>query len=132
MAFLLIGGHETTVNLLSTAVLALLRSPGQGAQLHADPATAVHELLRYEPPVGTATLRFTTEPVELGGVELPPGSFLLVSRAAANRDPERFTDPDRLDVTRGDRCVSDACRLPRSSTRRATRCCGGRGVHQEA
>jgi cytochrome P450 len=104
MAFLLlIGGHETTVNLLSTAVLALLRSPGQRAQLHADPAAAVHELLRYEPPVGTATLRFTTEPVELGGVELPAGSFLLVSLAAANRDPERFTDPDRLDGARGDR-----------------------------
>ncbi len=102
---LLIGGHETTVNLLGTATLALLHHPDQHAWLRANPQAmgmAVDEFLRYESPVSMATLRFTTEPVEVSGVEVPAGELVLVSLGAANRDPARFTDPDRLILDRDD------------------------------
>ncbi|MEC3978356.1 cytochrome P450 family protein [Amycolatopsis sp. H20-H5] len=104
MAFLLlVAGHETTVNLIGNAVLALLREPAQLAALRADPALlpgAVEEFLRYDGPVHLATLRFTTEPLEVGDVTIPVGQFVLISLLGANRDPARFPDPDRLDVTR--------------------------------
>lgn len=104
MAFLLlVAGHETTVNLIANGVLALLRHPDQLATLRADPALlpgAVEEFLRYESPVNLATLRYTTAPVQLGGVEIPEGEFVLVSLGAGNRDDERFADADRLDVAR--------------------------------
>ena len=104
MAFLLlVAGHETTVNLIANGVLALLRNPDQLAALRADPALlpgAVEEFLRFESPVNLATLRYTTAPVRLGGVEVPEGEFVLVSLGAGNRDGERFADADRLDVTR--------------------------------
>ncbi|OLF16192.1 cytochrome P450 family protein [Actinophytocola xanthii] len=102
---LLIGGHETTVNLVSTAVLALLRNPDQAAWLRADPARmpgAVEEFLRFESPVRMATLRFTTEPVSVDGVLIPADELVLISLAGANRDPARFPDPDRLLLDRGD------------------------------
>ncbi|WP_199430601.1 cytochrome P450 family protein [Qaidamihabitans albus] len=104
MAFLLlVAGHETTVNLIGNGVLALLREPGQLAALRADPAllpNAVEEFLRYEGPVHIATLRFTTEPVPVGGTEIPAEEFVMISLLAADRDPARFGDPDRLDITR--------------------------------
>ncbi|MFC4852085.1 cytochrome P450 family protein [Actinophytocola glycyrrhizae] len=104
MAFLLlIAGHETTVNLIANGVLALLRDPAQLAALRADPALlpgAVEEFLRYDGPVNHATLRYTTEPVEIGGTRIPAGEFVLVSLSSANRDDDRFTGADRLDVTR--------------------------------
>jgi cytochrome P450 len=104
MAFLLlVAGHETTVNLIGNGVLALLRHPDQLAALRADPALlpgAVEELLRYEGPVNIATLRFTTEPVRVGDVEIPAGAFVMVSLLSANRDGERFADADRLDINR--------------------------------
>ncbi|GAA1934541.1 cytochrome P450 family protein [Kitasatospora viridis] len=102
---LLIGGHETTVNLLGTATLALLHHPDQQAWLRANPAAmgmAVDEFLRYESPVSMATMRFTTEAVDVSGVEIPAGELVLVSLGAANRDPSRFTDPDRLVLDRDD------------------------------
>jgi cytochrome P450 len=102
---LLIGGHETTVNLVSTAVLALLRNPGQAAWLRANPDRmpgAVEEFLRYESPVRMATLRFTTEPVLVSGVEIPADELVLISLGGANRDPARFPDPDRLLLDRDD------------------------------
>ncbi|WP_405814072.1 cytochrome P450 [Streptomyces sp. NBC_01390] len=102
---LLIGGHETTVNLLGTATLALLHHPDQLAWLRAHPEAmpmAVDEFLRYESPVSMATLRFTKEPVTVDDVEIPADELVLVSLGAANRDPDRFTDPDRLILERND------------------------------
>jgi cytochrome P450 len=104
MAFLLlVAGHETTVNLIANATLALLRAPEQLAKLRADPSLlpgAVEEFLRFDGPINIATLRFTTEPIEVGGTTIPEGEFVQVSLLAANRDAERFPDPDELDVTR--------------------------------
>jgi cytochrome P450 len=104
MAFLLlVAGHETTVNLIGNGALALLRHPDQLALLRADPTlvpNAVEEFLRYDGPVNLATFRYTTEPVEIGGTTIPKGEVVLVSLVSANRDPERYGDPARLDVTR--------------------------------
>ncbi|WP_020421854.1 cytochrome P450 [Amycolatopsis sp. ATCC 39116] len=104
MAFLLlVAGHETTVNLIGNSVLALLRHPDQMAALRADPSLlpgAVEEFLRFEGPINIATLRFTVEPVPIGDVEIPANEFVMVSLVGANRDGERFPEPDRLDVTR--------------------------------
>jgi cytochrome P450 len=102
---LLIGGHETTVNLLGTALLALLQHPGELAALRAGPdllPMAVDEFLRYNAPVCMATLRFTREPVNVRGVEIPGKELVMLSLGAANRDPRRFPDPDRLMLRRGD------------------------------
>lgn len=102
---LLIGGHETTVNLLGTATLALLRNPEQHrwllANLDALP-DAIDEFLRYESPVSMATLRFTTAPVTIDNVLIPAGELVLISLAGANRDPDRFPEPDRLMLDRRD------------------------------
>ncbi|SDT12656.1 cytochrome P450 family protein [Actinopolymorpha singaporensis] len=104
MAFLLlVAGHETTVNLIGNGVLALLRNPDQLDRLRADPSLvggAVEEFLRYDGPINLATMRFTSEPVRLGDVEIPRGQFVLVSLASANHDESRFPDAGRLDVTR--------------------------------
>lgn len=104
MAYLLlIAGHETTVNLVSNGVRALLDHPGQLAALRADfdlTDGAVEEMLRYEGPVENATLRFTREPVPYGDVVVPQGEAVLVGLAAADRDPARFPDPDRFDIRR--------------------------------
>jgi cytochrome P450 len=104
MAFLLlVAGHETTVNLIANATLALLRAPEQLAKLRADPSLlpgAVEEFLRFDGPINIATIRFTKEPIEVGGTTIPEGEFVQVSLLAANRDAERFPDPDELDVTR--------------------------------
>ncbi|MGM1058106.1 cytochrome P450 family protein [Saccharothrix sp. Mg75] len=104
MAFLLlVAGHETTVNLIANGVHHLLRHPDQLAALRADPsllAGAVEEVLRFESPVNQATLRYTTDDVELGDVVIPGDSLVLVSLLSANRDSGRFPDADRFDITR--------------------------------
>jgi cytochrome P450 len=104
MAFLLlVAGHETTVNLIGNGSLALLRNSGQIEALRGDPGLlsgAVEEFLRFDGPINLATLRYTTEPVEIGGVPIPAGEFVMVSLVAANRDGDRFAQPDALDVTR--------------------------------
>ncbi|MFI6874466.1 cytochrome P450 [Streptomyces sp. NPDC050400] len=104
MAFLLlVAGHETTVNLISNAVQLLLGHPEQLAALRADPALltgAVEETLRYESPAPAGTYRYTAEPVELGGARIPAGARVVLSIAAANRDPARFPAPERFDITR--------------------------------
>ena len=104
MAFLLLlAGHETTVNLIGNGVLNLLRHPDQLAALRADPTLikgAVEEFLRYEGPVNQATVRFTSEPVTIGDVTIPAEELVLVSLLSANRDADRFADPERFDITR--------------------------------
>jgi cytochrome P450 len=104
MAFLLlVAGHETTVNLISGGVLALLLNPAELARLRADPAltgAAVEELLRHVSPVNDATYRVAAEPVEIGGMRISPGDPVLVALSGANRDPSRFGAPDRLDLGR--------------------------------
>ncbi|GGL61712.1 cytochrome P450 [Streptomyces fumigatiscleroticus] len=101
---LLVAGHETTVNLISNGVLALLTHPDQLAALRADPSlvdAAVEEMLRYDGPVETPTFRFTVDPVEIGGTVIPGGGELvLVAMADANRDPARFPSADRFDISR--------------------------------
>ncbi|MFD3332283.1 cytochrome P450 [Streptomyces sp. NPDC058700] len=111
MAFILLfAGFETTVNLIGNGVYQLLRHPEQRARLQASLAagesgllgTGVEELLRYDGPVEMATWRYATEPLTIGGQTIPAGDPVLVVLAAANRDPERFTAPDSLDLTRRD------------------------------
>ncbi|WTF17764.1 cytochrome P450 [Streptomyces sp. NBC_01601] len=101
---LLVAGHETTVNLISNGVLALLTHPDQLTLLREDMTllpNAVEEMLRYDGPVETPTYRFTTEPVEIGGTVIPgDGRLVLVALADADHDPARFPDPDRFDIRR--------------------------------
>ncbi|MFF3013674.1 cytochrome P450 [Streptomyces sp. NPDC057939] len=107
MAFLLlVAGHETTVNLISGGVLNLLRHPDQLAALRADPGLldgAVEEMLRHDGPVTTAAFRYAAEPLEIAGVRIPAGDSVMLSLAAASRDPEHFADPDRFDIRRAPR-----------------------------
>ncbi|TDC09187.1 cytochrome P450 [Streptomyces sp. 8K308] len=109
MAFILLfAGFETTVNLIGNGMMALLRHPEELARARAwvaagDEAAltrAVEELLRYDGPVELATWRFANEPLTLGGQRVERGEPVLVVLAAADRDPERFADPDRLDLGR--------------------------------
>lgn len=111
MAFILLfAGFETTVNLIGNGVYALLRNPEQRTRLQSSLragesellATGIEELLRYDGPVELATWRYATEPVQLGGQSVAVGDPVLVVLAAANRDPERFAEPDRLDLARSD------------------------------
>jgi cytochrome P450 len=106
MSFLLlVAGYVTTVNLIGGGVAALLAHPDQLKLLRDDPDLlpgAVEEFLRYDGPVNPGIIRFPTEDVEIGGVTIPRGATVLVATAIADRDPARFPDPDRLDVTRAE------------------------------
>ncbi|MFD7415729.1 cytochrome P450 [Kitasatospora purpeofusca] len=100
---LLTAGHETTASSLALGTFALLSHPGQLAALKRDPAladNAVEELLRYLTIFHFGVPRTPLEDVELGGRLLRAGESVTVSLSAANRDPARFADPDRLDLTR--------------------------------
>jgi cytochrome P450 len=99
---LLFAGFETTRNLIGNGFLALLRHPEELEKLRTRPdllPNAVLELLRYDSPV-QANRRVAREPLEVGGVEIAAGDKMLLLLGAANRDPARFVDPDRLDVAR--------------------------------
>jgi cytochrome P450 len=101
---LLVAGHETTVNLIGNGTLALLRHPDQLRRLQQDPTlirSAVEELLRYDNSVQRVT-RIVVGQVEIGGQILGDGEFVAVMLAAANRDPDCFPEPDRLDLGRTD------------------------------
>ncbi|MFJ5721110.1 cytochrome P450 [Streptomyces sp. NPDC093149] len=104
MAFLLlVAGHETTVNLISNGVRALLDHPDQLALLRADFDLidgAVEEMLRYDGPVETATFRFPRETVRVGRRVIPAGEPVLVSLAGADRDAGRYPEADRFDIRR--------------------------------
>jgi pimeloyl-[acyl-carrier protein] synthase len=100
----MIGGQETTTNLIGNGLLTLLRHPERMARLTGDPAlipSAVEELLRYESPV-QHTARIAPDDGMLGGKQIRKGQSVIPVLAAANRDPERFPDPDRLDLHRKD------------------------------
>jgi pimeloyl-[acyl-carrier protein] synthase len=101
---LLFAGHETTVNLIGNGTLALLRHPEQLGQLRANPdliKSAVEELLRFDSPV-QLTGRVAMEDVVIDGQTIQAGQDVMMLLGAANRDPEQFTDPDRLDLGRSD------------------------------
>ena len=104
MIFLLIvAGHETTVNLIASGVLALLEHRDQLDRLRQEPSllrTAVEELLRFTAPVETATERFAAEDVDFHGVRITKGDLVFAVIASANRDERQFADPDRLDIGR--------------------------------
>jgi len=100
---LLIAGHETTVNLIGNGALALLTHPDQLALLRDRPElvpSAVEEFLRWESPVHSTPARFAAEDVEYAGVTIPARSVVVLSLAAANRDPNRFADAADLRVDR--------------------------------
>jgi cytochrome P450 len=100
----MIGGQETTTNLIGNGLLMLLNNPDQMARLMADLTlipSAVEELLRYESPV-QHTARIAPEDTMLGGKQIRKGQSVIAIMAAGNRDPERFPDPDVLDVGRQD------------------------------
>ncbi|MFI2261502.1 cytochrome P450 [Streptomyces tubercidicus] len=101
LAFLILfAGYESTAHLIGNAALALLDHPDQLRQLARNPAelpAAVEEFLRFDNPYPVAIRRFPTEDMEIGGVRIPAGDSVLLSIASANRDPERFPDPDTLD-----------------------------------
>lgn len=102
---LLVAGHETTVGLISNAMLALLRNPAQFAALAAEPglaADAVEETLRYDPPV-QLTGRIARRGLMIDDLEPADGSVLLLLIAATGRDPAVFADPDVFDIKRGAR-----------------------------
>ena len=100
--FLLFAGHETTANLIGVGMYYLLHNPEQMRLLQSDPAKmpmAVEELLRYVSPVHTLGRR-TLEDVTIRGVTIPKDSSVNLLVGAANRDPERFPQPEKLDITR--------------------------------
>jgi cytochrome P450 len=102
--FLMTAGHETATNMLSNAVLTLLRHPDQLERLRLDHAlipSAAEEILRFESPV-QMTPRYAVEDGELAGRTVKTGDALLLFLGAANRDPARFPDPDRFDIARSD------------------------------
>jgi cytochrome P450 len=103
LGLLLLAGQETTtVGLIGNGILALLRCPDQLALLREHPAlleTGVEELLRYDSPSQLAA-RVAREDLEVRGRHIPKGELVVGLLGAANRDPERFADPDRLDLAR--------------------------------
>jgi cytochrome P450 len=100
----MVGGQETTTNLIGNGVLSLLRNPDQLQKLRADLSlipSAVEELLRYESP-SQHTARLAPEDTILGEKRIRKRQAVIAVMAAGNRDPERFPDPDRLDIARTD------------------------------
>jgi cytochrome P450 len=101
---LLFAGHDTTKSLLSIALWLLMTHPDQLAQLRSDPSLlvgAVEEIGRFETPI-SGIPRVPSEDIVVAGVAIPAGSYLTVSVPSANRDPRRFREPERFDITRTD------------------------------
>ncbi|MER7734629.1 cytochrome P450 [Streptomyces erythrochromogenes] len=106
MVFLLLAaGYITTVNLIGGGIAMLLARPDQLDLLRSEPellGSAIEEFLRYDGPVNPGIARFAREDVEIAGTAIPRGATVLIASAIADRDPARFPDPDRLDITRQD------------------------------
>ncbi|TDD54323.1 cytochrome P450 family protein [Saccharopolyspora elongata] len=103
-AFLvLFAGYENTVNLLGNGLAALLTRPSALAEARSGVTSAtVDELLRFDPPPQLAIRRFPVTDVEIGGVTIPAGETVLLSLVSAHHDPDRYADPERLDLDRAD------------------------------
>lgn len=102
VTLLLIAGNETTTNLIGSGTLALMRHPDQLALLREHREllpSAIEEMLRYDGPV-QFTLRFPKATVEVGGREIAAGTIAFVVLGAANRDPAKFPEPEKFDITR--------------------------------
>lgn len=102
---LIFAGHETTVNLIAHSVLTLLRHPEALEKLRRHPeliVPAVEELLRFESSVQFWHTRSAVEDIDIAGTTIPKGAPIFLAYGSANRDPERFTDPDELDLERRD------------------------------
>jgi len=102
---LIVAGHDTTTSLVGNATVALLRHPAQRDALVADPdlvPRAVEEAMRFDPPGQHSTFRYATEDIPLGGVVIPAYAQVIVSLAAANRDPNRYRDGEAFDIHRTD------------------------------
>jgi pimeloyl-[acyl-carrier protein] synthase len=102
LLLLVLAGHETTTNLIGNGLWALLRSPGELERLRLDPGLwpcAINELLRYESPIRLTAAR-AGEGFDFNGRQIQKEQFVFLLLAAANRDPDQFADPDRLDVGR--------------------------------
>ena len=102
VAILIVAGHETTVSLIGNATLALLTHPEQRSLIESDPSLlprAVEELIRYDGPVERTLTRWASVDVELGGRTIRRGEPVVVVLGAADHDPERFEDPETLDLT---------------------------------
>ena len=100
----MVGGQETTTNLIWNGLLTLLRHPEELERLRANPTlipSTVEELLRFESP-SQHTARLAPEDAELGGKSIRKRQAVIAVMGAGNRDPERFPDPDRLDLERKD------------------------------
>ncbi|HXM22669.1 MAG TPA: cytochrome P450 [Terriglobales bacterium] len=100
----MVGGQETTTNLIGNGILTLLRNPQVREELRSDLSlipSAVEELLRYESP-SQHTARLAPQDVNIGGKQIRKRQAIIAVMGAANRDPERFPDPDRLDLRRKD------------------------------
>jgi len=100
----MVGGQETTTNLIGSGLLTLIRQPERLAQLRDDPELirpAIEELLRFESP-SQHTARIAPADTMIGGRMIPKGAAVMAVMAAGNRDPDRFPDPDRLDLERTD------------------------------
>ena len=101
---LIVAGHETTVNLIGNAVLALLRQPETWRLLAQDSAqmeAAVEEFLRYDGPVERTLIRWAAQDTVLGGRQIKKGDLVIGVLASANRDPQHFAEPEKLDLQRG-------------------------------
>ena len=102
VVLLLVAGNETTTNLIGNGLLALARNPDQYQRLRRDPAlipSAIEEMLRYDSPV-QMLLRFAQRDTEVGGTRIEAGAVVAVIFGAANRDPAKFSEPERFDVAR--------------------------------
>jgi cytochrome P450 len=102
---LVVAGHDTTTSLIGNGTVALLRHPEQRDALVADPdlvPRAIEECLRFDAPVPHSTFRYTTSEVRIGDVVIPPFAQVIVSLAAANRDPARYRDAESFDIHRAD------------------------------
>jgi len=102
---LIVAGHHTTTSLIGNGVVALLTHPEQRDVLLADLTLvprAVEEFMRWDAPVPHSTFRYAVRDVSVGDVVIPAGTQVIVSLAAAGRDPARYPNPDTLDVTRTD------------------------------
>jgi cytochrome P450 len=102
---LLVAGNETTTNLIGNAMLALLAHPDEAERLWADRPlvpSALEEALRYDPPA-QSNIRRATVDTSIAGHDIPADSLVVLLIGSANRDPRKFLDPDRFDITRSPR-----------------------------